>query len=281
MRVRIAVITVLFVSGMAPHSFAQSPVLGKFTMQNPQGATLTLLLQADGPGKVTGSFGGNGVMFLVEGQLQGETASGTMRNSTGGVYFEAERQGAQLHLILVEPGADGKPDYTRGRELLLAPEGASAGTSAGAGVAQAAPTPPASATPGASGAGGSAALATSPQDQQIARLLLSSAWCTFSYSGGSTYNGGSYGTSSSARAVFSADGTVRQTSGSETTNSGAAGSAYGAGQGGEMAYWRVQNGTLMLSQDRSTWTPQPMEITQNSNGYPIIKSGGKEYMTCR
>ena len=37
---------------------------------------------------------------------------------------------------------------------------------------------------------------------------------------------------------------------------------------------------LHLSQDGMNWTPQQLQVTQNSNGYPIIKSGGKEYMQC-
>src|SRR5437870_4913303 len=35
-----------------------------------------------------------------------------------------------------------------------------------------------------------------------------------------------------------------------------------------------------LSQDGMNWAPQQLQVTQNSNGYPIIKSGGKEYMQC-
>ena len=38
---------------------------------------------------------------------------------------------------------------------------------------------------------------------------------------------------------------------------------------------------LHLSQDGATWAPQQLQVTQNSNGSPIIKSGGKEYMVCR
>jgi hypothetical protein len=315
-----------------------------------------------------------------------------MKNSTGGVYFEASREGDELHVILIEPGADGRPDYTRGRELTFTPDGSapSVGAAASAPAAPAAPSArenpmaagargtadpfsgtftgsdvsltlrktgasytgtityqgqqfPATATTsgatlngkftaqgsqfdftveqasanvvnlstagttymlqksgaparaanplaGASGnaqagsapaAGGSTALATTAQDQQIARLLLSSAWCSFSYSGGSTYSGGSYGTTRTTRAVFSQDGTVRQTSGGESTNSGANGSVYGSSQGGDAAYWKVQNGQLMLSTDRVNWAPQPLEISQNSNGYPIVKANGTEYMTCR
>jgi hypothetical protein len=38
---------------------------------------------------------------------------------------------------------------------------------------------------------------------------------------------------------------------------------------------------LHLSKDGVNWEPQALQVTQNSSGYPIIKSGGKEYMTCK
>ncbi len=44
--------------------------------------------------------------------------------------------------------------------------------------------------------------------------------------------------------------------------------------------WRIQSGNLVLSQDGQTWTPQPIRVTRNSSGYPIVNSGGKEYSQC-
>ena len=81
--------------------------------------------------------------------------------------------------------------------------------------------------------------------------------------------------------MFSPDGLVRQSSGTETYSSGASGTVAGQYGGGSQARWKVSGGMLQLSQDGATWTPQPLQVTQNSNGYPILKSGGKEYMQCR
>jgi hypothetical protein len=55
-----------------------------------------------------------------------------------------------------------------------------------------------------------------------------------------------------------------------------------AGQygGGKQGRWKVDSGLLHLSEDGLNWTPQPLQVTQNSKGYPILKSGGKEYMVC-
>jgi hypothetical protein len=49
---------------------------------------------------------------------------------------------------------------------------------------------------------------------QLGQLLLSSAWCSFSYSG-TTDNTGT-GRSSTSRVQFSADGTALQTNGGES-----------------------------------------------------------------
>ena len=43
----------------------------------------------------------------------------------------------------------------------------------------------------------------------------------------------------------------------------------------------IANGQLMLSLDGVQWVPQPMKIADNGNGYPIITTGGKEYMMCK
>jgi hypothetical protein len=134
--------------------------------------------------------------------------------------------------------------------------------------------------PGA-GAAPTSALAKTPQDQQIVNLILSTAWCSFSYSGGGTYTGGTAGTTRTSRAVFRADGTASETSGTETTTSGAPGQTYGNSTNGTQGRWRIENGMLMLSADGVQWVPQTLKIADNGSGAPIITSGGKEYMRCR
>jgi len=82
------------------------------------------------------------------------------------------------------------------------------------------------------------------------------------------------------RVVFAANGLVSKSSGAQTYNSGAAGSVAGQYANAEQARWKVANGMLHFSQDGMNWAPQELQVTQNSNGYPILKSGGKEYMRC-
>jgi len=117
------------------------------------------------------------------------------------------------------------------------------------------------------------ALAQSPGGG-LAQLLTSSAWCSF------TYNQRT-GTSRQERVAFNRDGTLVQTSGAETHSSGRSGTVAGQHSGGSRGFWRVQGNVLHLSEDRAKWEPQPLVVTKNSNGYPIIKSEGKEYMQCK
>lgn len=275
MRTAISLAT-LGIVALASTLQAQS-VIGRYSIPNPQGAPIVLVLEADGPGKIKGSLSGNGVSFTVQGEIGQDGVVGTMRGSTGSAIFEAAREGAQLALILVEIGRDGRPDPATARELMF--------TAAAVGAAPA--------QQGAGGAGSSAAelggppsgvggatVGNSSRDQQLSQLLLSTAWCTFSFSGGSTYTGGSSGRTSRTRTVFSPNGTVQQTSGSESTNSGAAGSVYGSSTGGTTARWRVQNGVLSVSGDGVQWKPVQLEVTYNSNGAPILKADGVEYMRC-
>ncbi len=239
-------------------------VPGRYSMKGAQGALITLTLEADGPGKVKGALVGNGVTFTVQGQTEGATAAGTMRGNAGAAYFEARRDGRQLQVILVEAGPDGRPNYATGRQLTFTVD------EAGAAVPAPQSAPRADAAP-----------AMSAQDQQLSRLLLGSAWCSFGYSGSQTYTGGSGGRTTTSRVAFSANGQMQQSTNSETTNSGAPGSVYGSNSGGQTMRWRVQNGVLLVSADGAQWQSVQLQVTQNSNGYPIIKADGVEYMQCR
>lgn len=117
-------------------------------------------------------------------------------------------------------------------------------------------------------------VAASSQDQQISRLLLSSAWCSFRSSQ-------TTGASSSERTQFFPDGTLVSGSNSESYSSGRYGSVAGQSRGGQRGRWRVQNGALLLTEDGVSWSAHPLRIPQNSNGYPIITADGKEYSQCR
>ena len=223
---------------------------GTFTTTNPQGGTVTLVLKQDAKKQVRGTLTGNNNTFQVSAESTPDGLMGTVTGPQGQLYLMGQFEGANLVVILAEPGPGGQPNLAAARRIVF--------SKAAAGPA-AKKEPPA---PAASGT-----------DAQLSQFLTRNAWCGF------TYNKHT-GTSSRERVVFHSDGTVVQASGRETYSSGPSGSVAGQYGGGQQGRWKVANGMLHLSPDGTNWQPQPLQVTQNSSGYPIVKSGGKEYMVC-
>ncbi|HWA40074.1 MAG TPA: hypothetical protein VG712_00585 [Gemmatimonadales bacterium] len=128
-------------------------------------------------------------------------------------------------------------------------------------------------TQGAERRSAAAPRAASGQDAQIERILLSGPWCYMHYSQ-------TLGSTNTERGVFYRDGRLVVGTGHEMVSSGANGTVYGSGSGGTEYRWRVQNGDLWLSEAGGPFNPAGLRITQNSNGYPILNVGGKEYNQC-
>jgi hypothetical protein len=222
---------------------------GTYTTTNEQGGTVTLVLKHDGPKKVTGTLTGNNTTFQVAGEVTPDGLMGAVTGQQGNLYMMAKLEGPGLTVVLAEPGPTGQPNLQAARRIVFAK---------------------------ATGKERPAAPSAKPEgvDGQLTQLLTSSAWCGF------TYNQRS-GTSTRERVVFQPNGLVTQVSGAETYSSGPAGSVAGQHGGGNQGRWKVSGGMLHLSKDGVNWEPQALQVTQNSSGYPIIKSGGKEYMTCK
>ena len=113
-------------------------------------------------------------------------------------------------------------------------------------------------------------------NDSLSKLLLSSPWCSFHYNQTTGY-------SSTTRVVYGSDG---------TWSTGARGEGYSSGAGGTFAsqhdssnggHWKVEQNQLYMSSADSNGQLVPMQlnITRNSNGYPIIKSNGEEYSQCQ
>ena len=221
---------------------------GTFTTKNEQGGTVTLSLKQDSASNVTGTLTGNKNTFQVEAKATPQGLMGKISGPQGQLYLMAQFEGANLTVLLAEPMANGQPNLNSARRIVF--------TKGGSGAAAKTEKPAASDT-----------------DGQLTAFLTRNAWCGF------TYNQHS-GTSTRERVVFGANGLVSRNSGAQTYNSGPAGSVAGQYGNSEQGRWKVADGMLHLSQDGTNWAPQPLQVTQNSNGYPIIKSGGKEYMQC-
>lgn len=122
-----------------------------------------------------------------------------------------------------------------------------------------------------------ALLAGAPSAAQAAgmsnKLLLSSAWCSFSYNKIS-------GTTKTTRARFYSNGSYAFGNQRESQSSGQYGSVYGQSGGDGGGRWQVQNGELYMGEDGGPLEPVQTVLKRNSNGYPIIVADGVEYMQC-
>jgi hypothetical protein len=112
------------------------------------------------------------------------------------------------------------------------------------------------------------------QDAQLRQLLLSSAWCSF------TYNK-TTGASRTERAQFAPNGTMFLSTGAQSHSSGPHGSATGQSASSRSLQWRVERSELLFSEDGVTWEAVEINVKRSSNGGFIIVADGKEYAQCR
>jgi hypothetical protein len=115
--------------------------------------------------------------------------------------------------------------------------------------------------------------AAGSQDQ-LSALLLSSPWCSF------TYNQIS-GASHTERVVFHQGGTWSSGARGESYSSGMYGTVAGQTDSANGGRWQVRGGALFLSAGGGELQDAGLSVTRNSNGYPILHSGKKEYSQCR
>jgi len=261
-RIACLCITLFFCAPALAQSYS-----GTYSAKNNQGGTVTLAIKQDAKGNATGTLSGNNTTFQVKATVNAEGLYGTVVSDGGTLLIAAQLEGAQLKVVLAEPLPNGQPNMAAARRLVMARSGGGApgkgGTGAAATRVQAAPGP-----------GPGQAQAQAGQDGQISAFLTGNAWCGF------TYNK-TTGASRSERVVFHGNGVVTQGTNAESYSSGYGGTVAGQSRGGNQGRWKVQNSMLLLSQDGVNWEPQQVQVTRNSNGSPILKSGGKEYMVCR
>ena len=105
-------------------------------------------------------------------------------------------------------------------------------------------------------------------------LLLSSAWCTFSYNKITGY-------SSTKRVYFNANGTYGIGARSEGYSSGGGGSMASQRDSGASGLWKVDRGELLMSEGVGQLEHVGTVLKRNNNGHPIIVADGVEYSQCR
>lgn len=218
--------------------------------------------------KLVGTWALNGAPFVVL------NADGTARMEEEEPLRWSVGAPGTLHFKGPDGEVDAVPFTLQGDTLTLSMAGVPLTLSRAGGKAPR--TPQEAATPV-----GRPAVATAPEKPQAAgndtlsKLLLSGAWCSF------TYNKNT-GTSSTNRVTFFRDGTWSNAAAGETYNSGANGTVVGNSASGGGGQWAVKGGTLwMASPDEPQLQPiADFRVTQNSNGWPIIFSLGREYSRC-
>lgn len=274
----------------APAGAAAQNLSGSYSVDTPSGPLVFTLTQGQ-RGALTGSLSGNGTTLVFQGQAQrGGSLTGTARAGQAALHVAGTLQGAALDVTLSEMDAAGQPIPAQSSRIMMTRIGQTAADTAqrrpgllgriGNAFAEAARQQQqqqgagGAATPGAApGAAPSGPIATTQQDQQIAQLLTSSRWCYMRYSQ-------AMGSTSTERVSFTADGRFVMATNRESAVNNSAGSYYGNSSGGDRGMWRVQNGVLMMSSNGMQWEQYPLQITRNSNGYPIVTANGKEYSQC-
>ena len=105
-------------------------------------------------------------------------------------------------------------------------------------------------------------------------LLLSSAWCTFSYNKTTGY-------SNTTRVRFNKNGTYGTGGRAEGYSIGRGGTYSSQNNSSGGGRWKVSKGELYLSQGRGEPVYVRTVVKRNSNGYPISLADGVEYSQCR
>lgn len=105
-------------------------------------------------------------------------------------------------------------------------------------------------------------------------LLLSSAWCTFSYNKTTGY-------SNTTRVRFNKNGTYGTGGRAEGGTSGKYGSYSSQSDSSGGGRWKVSKGELYISTGNGQLAPVKTIVKRNSNGYPIILADGVEYSQCK
>jgi hypothetical protein len=105
-------------------------------------------------------------------------------------------------------------------------------------------------------------------------LLLSSAWCTFTYNKTTGY-------SNTTRVHFNKNGTYGKGGRAEGGSSGKYGSYASQNDSSGGGQWKVKKGELYISTGNGQIALIRTVVKRNSNGYPIILADGVEYSQCK
>lgn len=104
---------------------AAAQYAGTWVAKHPSGGTVTLTLEQEGPGGVTGKLEGNGASFEVDAEVRADGLLGLVSSDEAMVLLTGRIHGATLYIVLMEPGPDGQPNVQSRRVIQFSRPGAS------------------------------------------------------------------------------------------------------------------------------------------------------------
>ncbi|MGQ0546501.1 MAG: hypothetical protein ACT4P3_14395 [Betaproteobacteria bacterium] len=102
---------------LASPLLAQNEYAGTWTARHPNGGTVTLVLEQQGPGEVAGRLEGNGASFDVDAEVRADGIVGMVSGNEAMVYLTGRLSGNTLLVMLVEPGPNGQPNMQTARQI--------------------------------------------------------------------------------------------------------------------------------------------------------------------
>lgn len=90
---------------------------GTWTARNPAGATITLTLRKDANGDYEGKLEGTEATFNVEAEARPDGLFGMVTGESAMVFLLGDLVGAQLRIMLMEPGPTGDPNVQSARQI--------------------------------------------------------------------------------------------------------------------------------------------------------------------
>jgi hypothetical protein len=117
-------ILLLFSAALTCATAGAQNYTGTFTTTNSLGGTVTLTLRQDGQKQGKGTLTGNNASFQVQGEVTPQGLMGAVTGAQGSLYLMAQFEGADLVLVLTEPGPAGQPNLDSARRIVFAKAGA-------------------------------------------------------------------------------------------------------------------------------------------------------------
>jgi hypothetical protein len=221
-----------------------------------EGKTLVIVDDEDGTDKVTYSLSGDSLTLNMGGV--------PMTLTRAGKGVTVQKAGKLSKAMNKQSEADADAEALAEAQRYLAQQQGQGGQQPGGGQPMGGQQP--RGQPNAPVRGGAG-------NDQLSQLLMSSGWCYLRYASGNTYT---------EKVYFSPNGTWSNNKESEIygRNDYAGTSAHSVGNSGTGGQWTVKGGQLYMSEGGGPLQPLPLQITRNSNGYPIINADGKEYSQC-